>query len=84
MPWYAPVFLAGMGIVMLLASRYAEAWMAESQGRARQMFGTAEPQPGSFRARSLTASHRFAQWFLALAGACLVIGAVVTAVAIAS
>lgn len=80
MPWYAPIFLAGLGLLMLWASRHAEAWMAASQSRARRVFRTSQPQPGTFRARSLTVSHRFAKWFLVLAAVYFIVGAVVTAV----
>jgi hypothetical protein len=77
MPWYAPVIVAVLGILMLLASRQAEPWMAASQARAQQVFGTGEPPPGSRGAGMLTLSRKYAKWFLRLAAVYLLLGALV-------
>lgn len=80
MPWYAPVIVALLGILVLLASRRAEPWATASQARAQRFFRTGAPPPGSRRARMLTLSQKYAKWFLRLAAAYLLVGALVMAI----
>lgn len=82
MPWYAPVIVAVLGVLTLLASRRAEPWMAASQVRAQQFIGAGEAQPGSWQAWALTFSRKYAEWFLRVAAAYLLVGAVVMAIVI--
>jgi len=79
-PWYAPVIVALLAILVLLASRRAEPWAAASQARAQRFFWTGAPLPGSRRARVLTLSRKYAKWFLRFSAAYLLVGALVMAI----
>jgi hypothetical protein len=63
-------------------STHAEAWIEANQVRTQKVFRTGPPQPGSRRERALQLSRGFAKWFLRVAAAYLIIGALVLAVVI--